>query len=182
MRLFIGIPLEDKLRADIVNHYHRFQPLGVIKMVEKENLHITLNFLGDAAPEKIEGIKKAIDESAREVESFFITTNLIASFGSEKYARVIWFNVDKNGEKVIDIFDAIEEKLLLLGFAREEKGFVPHITIARSKEGVDMRKALRDLKFEYKSKVDRVVLYASKLSPAGPEYTILHEKHLSLDI
>jgi RNA 2',3'-cyclic 3'-phosphodiesterase len=178
MRLFIGIPLDDRLRAGLVGHYHRIAGLGDVKMVERENLHITLKFLGDTEPDKIDIIKNAIDLSVQGIESFFITSNMIASFGSEKFARVIWANVDKNGEKIIDIYDKLEEKLVAEGFKRDDKPFTAHITIARSKEGIDLRKPLRDLKFEYKSRVERVELYSSELTPAGARHTVLYEKKL----
>lgn len=179
MRLFIGIPLEDKLRAGLVSHYHRIQGLGDLRMVERENLHITLNFLGDTGEDKLETIKKIIDESVAEAEPFFITSNMIATFGSDKFARVIWANVDKNGEKVIDIFGALEQRLLAVGFKREDRAYVPHITIGRSKEGIDIKKPLKDMKFEYKSKVDRVTLYKSTLTQAGAKYEIIYEKNFN---
>ena len=164
------------MRVGIVSHYHRIQGLGDVRMVERENLHITLKFLGNTEESKLAEIKKIIDESVQGCEPFFITSNMISTFGSDKFARVIWVNVDKNGQKVIDIFARLEEALVNAGFKRDERPFTPHITIARSKEGIDLRKPLRDMKFEYKSRVDRVHLYFSKLYESGPVYEVIHEK------
>lgn len=178
MRLFIGIPLEKKLVNEIYSLYNKFKNLKNAKFVKKENLHITLKFLGEVEEEKITLIKNAIDNSILNFEKFFISTNKISGFPEEKRAKVIWFNVYKNSEKIEFLFNNLETYLEKIGFKKEEKKFVSHITIARVKEGANIEFAVKNFNFEFKSEVLSMALFQSVLTPSGPVYTKIYEKFL----
>lgn len=178
MRLFIGIPLEEKLLNEINNLCSKLKKFKKIKFVNKENFHITLKFLGETDDEKIPLIKNAMEDAFKEEESFFITTNKISAFPAERKAKVIWFNVDKNIEKVKILFDRLEKKLIDLYFEPEKKEYVPHITVARAKEAIDISEEIKNFNFEFKSKISNVILYQSILKPEGAFYKKIYEKNL----
>jgi len=178
VRLFIGIPLEKKITREIYSLYNKFKNLKNAKFVNKENLHITLKFLGEVDEEKIPLIKNAIDSSVSNFEKFFISTNKISGFPAEKRAKVIWFNVDKNSDKIERIFNSLEINLEKIEFEKEEKKFVPHITIARVKEGANIEFIVKNLNFEFKSEVISMALFQSVLNPDGPVYVKIYEKFL----
>ncbi|MEM4757742.1 MAG: RNA 2',3'-cyclic phosphodiesterase, partial [Nanopusillaceae archaeon] len=60
MRVFIAIDLPEEIKNKIVSYYKEIR--GVYgKFVEKENLHITLKFLGELQPNIVEKIKKELE-------------------------------------------------------------------------------------------------------------------------
>jgi 2'-5' RNA ligase len=75
----------------------------------------------------------------------------------------------------------IESALTALGFAKEERPFVPHLTLARVKQGASPseRRGFGELvdatSFEdkYHVEVEAISLMRSQLTPAGAIYTRL---------
>jgi len=175
MRLFIGIPLEERVKSDIVNLQEKFRSAGKIKWVGKENLHVTVKFLGETFESSIESIKSAMDKSIAGIESFHITINKVLGFPSIKRPKVIWANVDKNAEIIEKIFMDLEDGLSGFGFAKEERKYTPHITMARVKDGADISDISEKLDFEYNTKIESVVLFKSELKPQGAVHTKIYE-------
>ena len=54
MRAFIAIPCPDNLKKGIVRVQDKIKDLGKLKLVEPENLHFTLKFLGNVDEKKID--------------------------------------------------------------------------------------------------------------------------------
>lgn len=174
MRLFTGIPLGADFKNSIVSIYHRFSGFEGLRFTATENLHVTLKFFGEAQPEMVDGLKAALDRACGGTKPFFISSAGVSCFGSEKYARVIWCNIEKNSGKISELFARIEEESAAAGFKKEERAFTPHITIARSKEGVNIKRRLKDIKFDYGAEAGGICLFSSTLSPQGPKYDIIH--------
>lgn len=166
MRSFIGIPLNKDTREEI---YKIYPPLKNLKFTKKENLHITVKFLGDVKEEKIEKVKEAIKESCNDFKKFKISSNRLSAFPSLTYARVIWLNVIEGAVIIEKIYKKLERTLEKIGFKREDRKYIPHITIARAKTSVDITDYLN--KFEINSEVNEIVLYKSDLTSTGPIYT-----------
>ncbi len=178
MRLFIGIPLEEKILNEINNLCYRFKDISKIKIVDKKNFHITLKFLGETDKKNIPAIMNAMEKAFKNEESFFITTNKISAFPSEKKAKVIWFNIDKNFEKIKEIFDKLEKNLVEINYPPEQKEYIPHITVARINKSKDISDKVINLNFEFKSKITEIVLYQSVLTSAGPIYSKIFTQKL----
>ncbi len=178
MRLFIGIPLEEKLLNEINNLCIKFKNLRKTKFVKKENFHITLKFIGETDEENIKSIINTMKNAFANEESFFITTNRVSAFPSEKKAKVIWFNIDKNYERIKELYRKLEEDFKKINFFSDEKEYIPHITVARTKESRDISEEIKNLNFEFKSKVTEIVLYQSILRTEGPVYNRIFEKKL----
>ncbi len=153
-----------------------------IKLVEPENLHLTLKFLGDTREDKIEEITSIIEESSREVKPFEITLEKTGVFPNPSSMRVIWIGVT-GGEKLKTIADKLDEKLVKLGYKKEGRGFKPHLTIARVKKPGDKNK-IKPILEKYKdtcfgrTKIEEIHLKKSTLTPSGPIYITLREVKL----
>ncbi len=178
MRLFIGIPLEERVKSDIINLQSKFKNADKIKWVSKENMHVTVKFLGETFESSLENIKSALDKSIEGKESFYISINKVLAFPSLRKAKVIWTNVDKNSGIIKKIFEDLENSLSGAGFAKEEREYTPHITMARVKDGVDISSISEQLKFEHKTKIESVILFKSELHPQGAVHTKLYEASL----
>ncbi|MBP7791992.1 MAG: RNA 2',3'-cyclic phosphodiesterase [Candidatus Goldbacteria bacterium] len=170
MRCFIGIPLNSTTQNEIYGVYPRIKDL---KFTKKENLHITVKFLGEIKEDKIEKIKEIIGESLNGVEKFAISCNRLSSFPSLTSAKVIWVNVIQGSKIIEKIYNRLEDKLEKTGIQKENRKYIPHITIARTRNAVDITDYLRN--FDINSAAESIVLFKSDLKPDGPFYTKIFE-------
>ena len=154
-----------------------------IKLVEPENIHITLKFLGDTDENLIEEINTIIEESVKKTKPFEIQLKNTGVFPNQNYIKVIWIGIH-NSEKIAEISQQIDEQLFDLGFEQEKRPFSPHLTIARVKSAENKDQLLniinkyQDLTFQ-EIKVESIKLKKSQLTPKGPIYTTLKEIKLS---
>ncbi len=170
MRCFIGIPLDDIIREEI---YKLYPDIKNLRFTKKENLHITVKFLGEIQEKRIEKIKNAIVESCNDTTKFKISCNRLSAFPSTASARVVWVNVIEGADIITEIYKTLENNLEKIGFEKEKRQYIPHITIARIKNSVNIADYLK--KFEINSVADEIVLYKSDLKPEGPFYTNIFE-------
>lgn len=165
MRLFIAIPLPDKVK----NNALLLQ--GILdekdfRFVKKTNLEMTIAFLGEK-PEAESIIKKL--ENVR-FKPFTLKTKIIGFFPSVNKIRVVWIGLEENKE-----FMKLQHDIRSL-FNFKEK-LMPHITIARAKQPIIdkenkisrmINKYIEEKNYSDKEfLVDRFVLYESVPVVAG---------------
>jgi len=150
-----------------------------IKIVEPENMHITLKFLGDTDEELIEKIKEIMKKSVVNIDPFELKLKSTGVFPNENYIKVIWVGLEQY-EKIKEIAKTIDEKLSKIGFKKEKREFSPHLTIGRLRSGKNKDKILHILN-KYKDaefnsfKIKSIKLIKSELTSKGPIYTTLEE-------
>lgn len=103
-----------------------------LKLVEPENVHLTLKFLGDTDEKIVDEIAGVMEKSVNDVPPFRIKFSGVGVFPSMDYMRVVWIGVE-NAEKLGIISERLENDLSNLGFKREKRKFSPHVTIGRVK-------------------------------------------------
>ncbi len=183
IRTFIALELRndevvDKLDQMAMN----IAKLGGIKAVERENLHITIKFLGDTEEETATKIARFLHEKVNPVVFPTGGSNIeVIGVGSFKL-NTIFSNVGMGVDLVTKAFREVEEGLAkYFKIPREKREYIPHITLARVKnlQGQAANR-LRTLINENanttfgESKVDGVVLKKSQLTPNGPIYSDVH--------
>ena len=173
MRLFVAVDLSGEIRENI-SRLSKILGVKGIKTVEKENLHLTLKFLGEVDDSKKDRIIAALDEI--EFEQFKINFKGVGFFPNASRMRVIWVGVDEGADKLTALANAVEDKMAELKFKKERR-FVPHATIARVKRVDPNTKAalLEKLaKFEREEfgemDITHFSLKKSTLTPKGPIY------------
>lgn len=175
MRTFIAIPCPANLKEKISRVQNHIGDMRGIKLVEPENIHLTLEFLGDVDEKRSEGIAKKL-EFIEGIGPFKMSLKGVGAFPSLNYIRVIWVGVDEGKESIIDLYKKIVNVLDL----KEDKKFHPHLTIGRVKFLDDKEKLLKFLNENREKVFDRfdvrkIELMESKLTPKGPVYSVLRE-------
>lgn len=153
-----------------------------VKLVEPENIHITLKFLGDTDETYIDAIEQAMKESVRGIKPFSIQLRGTGVFPDEKYMKVLWVGISDNG-RIEPIAHSIDSSLATLGFKKEARGFSPHLTVGRVRTARNKEKLLPILQHyvdeEFTTQeVQSIVLKKSELTPKGPIYTTIREVRL----
>lgn len=186
-RLFIAIdlaiPVVERLvgaQGDLRARFHENYGEDVIlRLVAPENIHVTLKFLGDQ-PEELESmIIKVLEKLSAPLFPFEVECLQIGAFPEPKTARILWAGLDEESSEVLRLLQrALERDLEDLGIPREEREFLPHVTLARVKSEKGIRKSDEILaSFEGvtfgKSFVKDLVLFSSTLTPEGSRYEVV---------
>src|ERR1700693_2051194 len=130
MRIFIGIDLDPEVRTRIerfIEGVEGFAPDA--RWARPESLHITLKFIGEQPPERVE----AITERLRRVESsaFEIRAAGHGFFPTAKAPRVFWIGIHASPQ-LAALAEMIDVAVAELGVPREDRPFSPHLTLARA--------------------------------------------------
>ncbi len=151
---------------------------GDLKPVERDNIHLTLKFLGNVDAKTIANIKSSL--GTVKFSPFQMEIKGTGAFPSLSRMNVVWVGIGEGWTQVQQVYEQTESVLSGLGFKRESRSFSPHITIARVRSGRhrdEVAGFLRQL--EEKSfgtfLADKVRLKQSVLSSAGPRYSTLFE-------
>ncbi len=177
MRCFISIQLPENIKSDILNEIEKLEKSGVCfgKFMNKDNLNLSLKFLGELSEEEIEKAKQALKEV--DFQRFTIETGNIDVLPNKDHVKIIWLGL--NSETLIELKKEIDEILFKYGFSRDEKEFIPHITLAKIK-GVKNKdiflEMLESLKVNKSFFVPQTFdLVKSILKNKKPEYKTLEE-------
>jgi 2'-5' RNA ligase len=174
MRLFVSIDfaLDDQIRSAQTP----FEDLDSIRLVDPSQVHVTLKFLGEVDTDRFDTIDAALHESvaATDVSPFDAHVGGYGAFPSLDYISVIWVGVRDGGREMRLLHEAIEERMIELGFDPSDHEFTPHATIARmdTAEGKPhVQDVLRNRDPDIGSHhVSAIHLTESTLTPNGPEY------------
>lgn len=174
VRAFIGIVIPDGVKSQVTEVQEHLKTLPIkAKLVEPENLHISLSFLGDIADTEIEGIESRLDGISKSYEKFEIVINGIELIPNEDFVRVIALDVESG-----DLESLRKEIVKSIG----GKIHPAHLTLARVSSIDEKGRFIENINKLYPEKmtfkVDSVYLIKSELESGGPVYTILHASHL----
>lgn len=137
-RTFIAIELGDAARAALARTITSLaRELPGVRFVEPASLHLTLAFLGDLDEAQLEQATQATAAAAQLSAPFALSVVGLGSFGPPHAPRVIWAGVGGNLRALTATQRALADELAARGFAREERPFAPHLTLARLKRPLD---------------------------------------------
>jgi 2'-5' RNA ligase len=180
LRCFIAVEVADTKVLD------RLLELGkvltatgaTVKLVEAQNIHATLRFLGNVSRSRVEEVGKVLDEV--EFHPFDVELKGVGVFPNLRRVNVVWVGIERGDVELLNVFNQLEVKLKGVGFKPDRRGFSPHITVARVSSGRS-RDALVDVVSNWSDKVfgvfgvDAIHLKKSVLTPRGPIYSTLYE-------
>jgi 2'-5' RNA ligase len=171
MRLFIAIPLSKNLKNRIIKMQ---KPVEGIKWQGRDQLHLTLRFLGEASSDRLSELSKQLGNIKQ--EPFSLNIKGTGVFPNLRSSQVIWAGVRKS-KLLGDLYEAVEKQCQAVGFDAEKRPYKPHITLGRVKRapGNDVRKLLKSSESEISSSevVNGFNLYQSETLPEGAVHSII---------
>ena len=149
MRLFIGIKFDEKTMVLIDRIQGMLYNEGVKgNFTNKNNIHLTLSFLGEVNNDKVDVLKKIIDSiDVSKINTIDIT-------GIDVLKDMIILNVNKSVE-LDNIYNDLVNKLSSNNFNIDKRPYFPHVTHVREKNK-DYKKELN-----IKSKFTKITLFES---------------------
>ncbi len=189
LRLFIAIELPEMVREPLADS---LKDSVIIKkkkarLTSKENLHITLKFLGDVQQDKRGDLQAAIANSVGGIGPFELKIHSGGVFPAIKKPRILWAGFDISKELSV-LVNNLENEFEKIGFSKDLKPFQPHITLARIPEDIStIIPVEKDEIIQNLEKIDlppftvnKISLMKSILLPGKPEYQVISTQNLKV--
>lgn len=182
-RLFFAIDLDEPSReavADLINRLSKqlesdpARGHRLIKWVERENLHLTVRFLGATPEKRVLELQRAMGTHLSS-RPFVLRFDRVGTFPERGAPRVIWLGASDGEAEAARARDELDERLTAIHIPPESRPFRAHLTLGRFREaagrGSDGR-AIRESGVDGLGglHVDHLTLYESHLSSRGPRY------------
>jgi len=188
-RTFIAVPLPPDLQATLFEVRSALaRRLPAISWLRKmENLHITIQFLGAVSDPQLAGLQDALARSVEALPSFDASVGGLGAFPAPERAQVIWAGVDDLEGGLARVAAAIRPVTEGIGDAKDlgsqppSKPFRAHVTLGRSKTGVDLGPLVQAAAGQHFGRitVDEVHLYESRPGPEGSTYILRSRARLA---
>ncbi|MBC7327246.1 RNA 2',3'-cyclic phosphodiesterase [bacterium] len=182
LRCFIAILLTEEIKEKAAEIQNRLKKINAdVKWVERENLHITLRFLGEIEEETVEKVKSLMEEIGKKFSSVRLIFKGIGAFPDSRRPRVIW--IGGEAQMLEKIAEELEKGVRKIGLP-PEKPFSFHLTLGRVRSGKNLNsltKAMYELSDVDLGEMEanKISLMLSTLYPQGPQYSVMYEVELS---
>jgi len=179
LRAFLAFEVSLEVRENLMKIEEELKETQAdLKLVERENLHFTVKFLGEI-PESM------VDEVDRKVRTLALTkmdvdVRGLGAFPNGRRPRVIWAGVGsedfdtifRSAKQVIDVLEGLGES--------EEREYHPHITLARVRSprnlaALEVKLGADSTKDFGTTPITMLKLKSSTLTPNGPTYRDIRE-------
>ncbi len=185
-RVFCAVPLPLDLRERLmahVNHVRDSVPDARASWSRVDSVHLTLKFLGDLSPGKVEKLSEAASRSAKEFAPFQIVVEQTGAFPKQGQPRVLWIGINDFSGKLGGLHARLEDESANEGFARDDRPFHPHLTVARLRQPRHARTlvaAHKELVFDAAEiAVSELLVIRSELGNEGSKYTVISRHTLN---
>jgi len=171
MRCFIAIDVPNELRERLIKLQRMLLKHCNAKTVEKENLHITMLFLGEIEEKRLKELSEILNNLKKE-HPVKVYVRGVGAFPNKNYIRIVW--VGCSGLEYLQ--EKIKKIAKKIGFESKKEG-KPHLTLARVKSVHDkasLKKILDNEEIFGEVIVDSVKIKKSTLTKKGPIYEDLH--------
>jgi len=183
LRLFIAVEIESEECKNLLISLQKALPSATVKKVQLNQIHMTLKFLGDTDEKKLPELTAALDQIS--FSKFSMQFMELGAFPNRKRPNVFWISVSDGKVELLRLAESVSSGLSSLGIPKEDRGFHPHLTLARAKHfGTGLLRdygGFFDQTFDdpqlFRTSITKFVLKSSILTPQGPIYDDLYTKH-----
>lgn len=182
MRLFVGVELDDRVKATAADVAERARQklqrsrTGVdARWIAPENLHITVWFIGEVKDDRADAIVAALRPTFS-TPAFDLHVRGCGAFPPSGAPRVIWLGLARGADSLARIYGEVRDRFAPLGFEPDKRAYSPHLTIARVKDvrtraASQLRETLATMPADCGTcHIAAVTVFRSRLSPKGSNY------------
>ena len=183
VRAFVAIHVpegvREKLRA-VQKQFDEAMPEEAVRWAPFEQLHLTLEFLGNVAEGEISQLKEALDKVASRHHGFPLAAKSIGAFSSVRNPRVIWAGIVGDIETLTHLQADMSAAVRPWVKEEDDRKYRPHLTLGRVRpiKPRELRKVSAVLAENQSGDfgewaVEAFHLMQSKLSPHGAQHSVL---------
>ena len=178
LRTFLAVPVPRDVSSKKNMLYSTLENVdGDINWVKNAQLHLTMKFLGHTPESAINDVIDHIEKITPNMNPFDLKIEETGCFPVPTRPRILWLGLKGNLDLLKSMVESIENVLEPLGFPKDSRDILPHITLARIKypqkhtPNVDpfLKSSYDPIDFP----VDRMQFFSSELLPSGAVHTIL---------
>jgi len=173
MRFFLGLRLPEDV-LDVISAWQALSLHGELRVVERENLHVTLAFLGSRPAAELEAIAGVLRDSALAAMPFELTVD-----GYRETRSVAMLTLADPSGEATRLAGRVHARLEELGiYQRETRPWLPHLTVARFRERPRLRPGLPSSVLA-PFVPSGAAAFLSRLHPSGAVYEVLESFSLN---
>lgn len=183
VRTFIGIPLPEDVVTTLLVACDAVRVADPSwrsdKWVPRQNIHVTVKFLGDIPDDSLDALADTVESAASECEAFELADAGIRAVPNPRRARMLWGTFADPEGMCAALASTMDRVGLEFGVAPDERSFRPHATLVRARHDRRLGAAalvaarLEIERIPERVSVGSVTLYASRLTSSDPVYTAL---------
>lgn len=163
MRLFVALTFP----PEVLDQLEAVQAQLAGNRTRRENLHMTLAFLGENPPARIPALRQLLRPIAEKTPCFSMTLDRLAVFGSGKNALACLTGAPP--AELTTLVRDLEAALRAQGFSLEDRDFRPHVTLTRrcgapAAEFAPIAFTARGLHLMLSERIDGVLTYTPLFS------------------
>ncbi len=183
-RVFIALPVPAAVTEELRELQEDLEarlPKGCVRWTRREQMHLTLRFLGDVPSNQMEALELALRKVCAGVAPIQLRAEQIGFFPQASRPRVVWVAAQDTGEQLAGLQSAASRAVKpLVPLLQEEKDFRGHLTIGRIRQ-INRQDARVLAEFAQRSAnrcfgkwtANTVEITRSELSPAGSRHTCI---------
>jgi RNA 2',3'-cyclic 3'-phosphodiesterase len=176
VRLFVAVNLPSLVRDQVWNAASGLRSTDYpIRWVGRDLIHLTLKFLGNVAPDRLDSVRESIQKAVVGAKTFPLVLEGAGAFPNARRPSVLWVGCERVPSLEL-VQDALERELDRVGFPIEGRPFRPHLTIGRVKRHsrpsalMGLEEMLESIDLHAEALVTSVDLMESHLGHGGPRY------------
>jgi len=185
-RIFTAINLPSEIKEKLISCQKEWEHLPV-RWTPKENLHVTLVFIGSVTEAQTNKIKRVTEKVASSLNSFSVHFHNICLAPPNRPPRMFWVEGRRNKE-IVELKKKLEKALVKVkntGLKKEEsRTYHPHITLGRinKSEWRNLKQQPQiNKEISINVPVNSIDVMKSELKPSGAEYSVLKKFPLNKD-
>lgn len=178
MRAFVGFFVPEAIKNYVLSLQNELRKLSMsCKMVELNDIHVCLSFLGEVEDGKVSDLCAALTKVCEGNKKFEVFLGDVKTIPSESYIRVIVLEVSDPSGSLKNVCSGVKESI-----GGDMKP--PHLTLCRVKVVSDKFKVLSGIKSLKSTSglsfpVSSLSLIKSELSRSGPVYNVVYSAELA---
>ena len=180
IRTFIAVDISNRMQTSAAKLIARLSANAVdYNWVEKANLHVTLNFLGDVEESELPAVCQLVKNTVADFGSFELSLEGLGCFPNLEKPRVVWMGCRGGLHEMAALNSRLADALEEMRFPRERNDYRPHLTLGRLRRGGRWNPSLTEAVSNGaglqggSTIVNQVVVYSSFIDRSGPSYTAM---------